>query len=199
MLLTDRVGSRDKVSEILMGIECAVGSEEVRLRVRKCQEGAIDGLVPQTMAALSLGTATLRTLISSPTLSLDHIGATTTALADALADADDINQAVDAGGVALPSDQEDDVERELREMVQAAEVEERKAKDLDELRKKEADEAARKASAAEAETASLEARVDDRPTAVQHQEQKSETLLEGMPKPPSAVTVQEGRQMEHAQ
>lgn len=79
----------------------------------------------QTMAALTLGTKTLRTLISSPTLSLDHVEATTSALSDALADADDISRAVDAvGGEALDADMEEEVEGELKELIEADKREE---------------------------------------------------------------------------
>ncbi|KAK4701158.1 hypothetical protein P7C70_g5078, partial [Phenoliferia sp. Uapishka_3] len=116
-LLNERAASRDKVQEVLMGIEKAVGSEE-------------------TIAALSLGTTTLRTLISSSTLSLEHIEATTTALSDVLADANDIEEAINAGGVLLPSEQEDDLEKELAEMVEAAGAEERQKKDMEELEKR---------------------------------------------------------------
>lgn len=77
------------------------------------------------MKALELGTSTLRTLISSPLLSLDHIDETTLALSDALADAEEINTAVSAPGVGLLAAQDDEIEAELREMVESAEREER--------------------------------------------------------------------------
>ncbi|KAL8293071.1 hypothetical protein RQP46_000765 [Phenoliferia psychrophenolica] len=174
-LLADRVGSRDKVSEILMGIERAVGSEE-------------------TMAALTLGTSTLRTLISSPTLSLEHIEATTTAFADALADADDINQAIEAGSVALPSDQEDDVESELKEMVAAAELEERKEKEAEEMRKKQAAEEERRKKVAEEkrkEEESGEGIVKEQETRREREREASAAALLGSAAtPPSATPVE---------
>ncbi|KAM0754088.1 hypothetical protein T439DRAFT_322973 [Meredithblackwellia eburnea MCA 4105] len=114
LLLSDRAASRDKLGEVLMGIEKAVGSEE-------------------TIQALSLGTTTLRALIASPSLSLENIEATTSALSDALADVEDINQTVNAVGTLASSDEED-VENELKELVKAAEVEE---KSKNELEKKE--------------------------------------------------------------
>ncbi|KAK4053122.1 methionyl-tRNA synthetase [Microbotryomycetes sp. JL201] len=105
-LLTQRVASKDKVSEVLTGIEKAVGDE-------------------QTMQALELGTKTLRSLISSPHLSLEHIEETTGALSDALADANEINEAVTQVG-QLDSTLEEEVEAELRELIESAEVAEKK-------------------------------------------------------------------------
>lgn len=152
-------------------------------------------MITQTMAALSLGTSTLRTLISSPTLSLDHIEATTTALADALADADDINQAVDAGNVALPSDQEDDAERELKEMVEAAELEEKKEKEAEEVRRKQGEDAKQK------EPADDEAKRKDKVDGDLREKEKAgererevsaAALLGGAATPPSATPVERG-------
>lgn len=82
------------------------------------------------MSALSLGTKTLRTLISSPNLSLDHIEETTTALSDALADANDINEAVTSAG-QLDSAAEGEVEDELKALIESVERE-------DQLKKEEA-------------------------------------------------------------
>ncbi|KAK4058705.1 hypothetical protein OIO90_000149 [Microbotryomycetes sp. JL221] len=120
-LLAQRVASKDKINEVLMGIEKAVGDE-------------------QTMQALELGTETLRTLISSPHLSLDHIEETTSALSDALADAGEINEAVSQVG-QLDSTMEDEVNAELKELVEEAERERQKQEDEAELarRQREAD------------------------------------------------------------
>lgn len=92
------------------------------------------------MAALTLGTTTLRTLISSPTLSLDHIEETSTALSEALADAEDINVAIREANVALPSEQEDEVEMELKELIKESEMAEQKEEEMKKLEKQTAEE-----------------------------------------------------------
>ncbi|ORY55330.1 hypothetical protein BCR35DRAFT_284434 [Leucosporidium creatinivorum] len=114
-LLAQRVASRDKLSEVLHGIEKAVGDEE-------------------TMSALSLGTSTLRSILASPNLSLDHIEETTTALSDTLADANDISEAVSAVG-QLDSDLEGEVEDELKSLVESVEREERAEKERERVEK----------------------------------------------------------------
>ncbi|KAM0792526.1 hypothetical protein ACM66B_005195 [Microbotryomycetes sp. NB124-2] len=108
-LLAQRVASKDKISEVLTGIEKAVGDE-------------------QTMQALELGTKTLRSLIASPHLSLEHIEETTDALSDALADANEINEAVSQVG-QLDNSLEDEVDAELKRLIEDAEAEERKERD----------------------------------------------------------------------
>ncbi|GAA5913186.1 hypothetical protein JCM6882_005812 [Rhodosporidiobolus microsporus] len=98
-LLEERVGARDKVQEVVWGIERAVGDEE-------------------TLTALSLGTSTLRSILSSPTLQLSNIEATTSALDSALIDAQEVNQAVDAVSAPMVGEVEDEVEEELRALVE---------------------------------------------------------------------------------
>lgn len=122
-LLAQRVASRDKLGEVLHGIEKATGDEE-------------------TMSALALGTSTLRTLISSPNLSLDHIEETTSALSDALADANDINEAVSAVG-QLDGDLESEVEDELKSLVESVEKEERAEKERERIEKEQKERDAR--------------------------------------------------------
>lgn len=95
-VLERRIGSKDRIGEVLWAIEKAVGNEEI-------------------MQALELGTNTLRVLISSPTLSLDHIEETTAALVDALADSKEINAAITEG--VLDREAEEEVDAELNELV----------------------------------------------------------------------------------
>lgn len=71
----------------------------------------------QTLSALSLGATTLRTVLSSPTLQLSNIEATTSLLDDSLVAAQEVREAVDAVGAGAAEIDEDEVERELREMV----------------------------------------------------------------------------------
>ncbi|GAA6006364.1 hypothetical protein JCM11491_004928 [Sporobolomyces phaffii] len=93
-VLDERVGSRDKLQEVMLGIERAKGDEE-------------------TLEALSLGSSTLREVLASPTLQLSNIEATTSALDDALIAANEINDAVDSVA-PLDAGMELEVEDELR-------------------------------------------------------------------------------------
>ncbi|GAA6058444.1 hypothetical protein JCM3770_005079 [Rhodotorula araucariae] len=100
-LVEERVAQRSKVEEVVWAIERATGDEE-------------------TLAALSLGASALRTVLSSPTLQLSNIAATTSALDDALICAAEVSDAVDAVGAGQLGDEgEDEVESELREMQDA--------------------------------------------------------------------------------
>jgi biopolymer transport protein ExbB/TolQ len=72
------------------------------------------------MAALILGSKTLRTLISSPTLSLSHIEETSAALSDALDDANEINQAISDVNT-LSSEQEDEIDNEFAALLAESE------------------------------------------------------------------------------
>lgn len=91
------------------------------------------------MTALNTATTTLRTLISSPTLSLEKIDQTTLALSEALADAEEINIAISAPGREALAAQggDEEVERELRELVSEAEELERVEMEVEERRMKE--------------------------------------------------------------
>ncbi|GAA5906253.1 hypothetical protein JCM8208_000674 [Rhodotorula glutinis] len=100
-LLEERVGQRAKVEEVVWAIERAKGDEE-------------------TLSALSLGASTLRAVLSSPTLQLSNISATTSALDDALISASEVTEAVDAVSAGqLGAEGEDEVDEELREMQEA--------------------------------------------------------------------------------
>ncbi|GAA6001217.1 hypothetical protein JCM10207_007469 [Rhodosporidiobolus poonsookiae] len=93
-LLEERVGARGKVQEVMLGIERAVGDEE-------------------TLSALTLGTSVLRAVLSSPTLQLSNISATTSALDDALISAQEVSEAVNCI-VPVSGEMDDEVEEELR-------------------------------------------------------------------------------------
>lgn len=134
MLLAQRVASRDKLNEVLHGIEKAVGDEEVRYPTDPLPATPTDLSPSQTMSALSLGTSTLRAILASPNLSLDQIEETTSALADTLADANDINEAVSAAG-QLDSDLEGEVEDELKSLVESVEKEEQAEKERERVEK----------------------------------------------------------------
>lgn len=64
----------------------------------------------QTLSALSLGTSTLRTVLSAPSLQLDNISELTSALDDQLVAASEVSEAVDA--VSGPERQQVDAEVE---------------------------------------------------------------------------------------
>ncbi|GAA5900363.1 uncharacterized protein JCM6883_002822 [Sporobolomyces salmoneus] len=95
-VLEERVASRDKVQQVVLGIERAKGDEE-------------------TLEALSLGSSTLRSILASPTLQLSNIEATTSALDETLVAATEINEAVDSVA-PLDAEMEGEVEDELREL-----------------------------------------------------------------------------------
>lgn len=90
-----------------------------------------DTLSPaQTLSALSLGATTLRSVLSSPTLQLSNISATTSALDDALISASEVSDAVDAIGAGqLGAEGEDEVEAELRGLQEEEERKERTEED----------------------------------------------------------------------
>ena len=124
-LLEERVGQRSKVQEVVAAIERAVGDEEVSFSLvlslfgaprrdwdRDACGGAFGAMwvhhahcallynpTPQTLSALTLGTSTLRTVLSSPTLRLDNISELTSALDEQLVSAQSVSEAVDAVGV----------------------------------------------------------------------------------------------------
>ncbi|GAA5839715.1 hypothetical protein JCM3766R1_004593 [Sporobolomyces carnicolor] len=93
-VLNERVASRDKLQEVIFGIERAKGDEE-------------------TLEALSLGSSTLRTILASPTLQISNIEATTSALDETLVAATEINEAVDSVA-PLDSALEFEVDDELK-------------------------------------------------------------------------------------
>ncbi|KWU46351.1 hypothetical protein RHOSPDRAFT_28329 [Rhodotorula sp. JG-1b] len=97
-LLEERVGQRLKVQEVVSAIERAVGDEE-------------------TLSALTLGTSTLRTVLSSPTLQLDNISELTSALDEQLVSAQEVSEAVDAVSAPERDALNDEVEAEWERLV----------------------------------------------------------------------------------
>jgi charged multivesicular body protein 7 len=79
----------------------------------------------QVMAAYEQSTATLKTLLANPLLDRDRVDNTTEALAETLADQREIDEAIQQGGqVAMAAGgrvaaDEDELEKELADMVQA--------------------------------------------------------------------------------
>ncbi|GEM11692.1 SNF7 family protein [Rhodotorula toruloides] len=122
-LLEERAGQRTKVQEVVWAIERAIGDEE-------------------TLSALSLGTSTLRSILSSPTLQLDNIESTTSLLDETLISAQEVNEAVDSVSAPLAREIKDEVDAELRELVEAEKRKEREEEEAKE--KKRVDEAAKK-------------------------------------------------------
>lgn len=98
----------------------------------------------QTLAALSLGTSTLRSLLASPTLQLDHIEETTSALSDALEDATEVDDAVNAIGTSqLDVTSQQEVDDEFAQLLAEAKEDEEKAAREAEARKEEEAQAAK--------------------------------------------------------
>ncbi|GAA5829656.1 hypothetical protein JCM11251_000237 [Rhodosporidiobolus azoricus] len=115
-LLEERVGARDKVQEVVWAIERAAGDEE-------------------TLTALSLGTSTLRQILSSPTLQLSNIEATTSALDSALVDAQEINGVVDSVNAPLLGEVEGEVEEELEALIKEEREREDRKKEEEAVKK----------------------------------------------------------------
>ena len=144
-LLEERVGQRLKVQEVVSAIERAVGDEEVSVvlasvcsgrassgtnalcRLPRCYVGDstpspcsslfITNPRAQTLSALTLGTSTLRTVLSSPTLQLDNISELTSALDEQLVSAQEVSEAVDAVSAPERDALNDEVEAEWERLV----------------------------------------------------------------------------------
>ena len=71
----------------------------------------------QTLSALTLGTSTLRTVLSSPTLQLDNISELTSALDEQLVSAQQVSEAVDAVSAPERDALNDEVEAEWERLV----------------------------------------------------------------------------------
>ncbi|BGO89806.1 hypothetical protein NBRC10512_007223 [Rhodotorula toruloides] len=150
-LLEERAGQRTKVQEVVWAIERAIGDEE-------------------TMSALSLGTSTLRTILSSPTLQLDNIESTTSLLDETLISAQTVNEAVDSVSAPLAREVEDEVDAELRELVEA---EKRKEGEEEERKEKErVEEAAKKLE----EATKVPATAEKREESAERQEEREKAL-----------------------
>ncbi|WWD21781.1 hypothetical protein CI109_106268 [Kwoniella shandongensis] len=108
-LLAKRVGSSEQLRAVIRSIDQAKGDVEI-------------------MAAYETSTSTLTQVLSHPSLSLDKIADTTDALAEAMADQEEIDQAVRLGGeVAMGSKRvevdEEDLAAELEGLVEEEEAE----------------------------------------------------------------------------
>jgi len=137
-VLEERVGSRDKLQEVVFGIERAKGDGEVSSVGADVSSGyLLTSPTLQTLEALSLGSSTLRTILASPTLQISNIEATTSALDESLIAANEINEAVDSVA-ALDEGMEMEVEDELRELQEKEkriEEEEQKDREAERARK----------------------------------------------------------------
>lgn len=122
------------------------------------------------MSALSLGTSTLRTILSSPTLQLDNIESTTSLLDETLISAQTVNEAVDSVSAPLAREVEDEVDAELRELVEA---EKRKEGEEEERKEKErVEEAAKKLE----EATKVPATAEKREESAERQEEREKAL-----------------------
>lgn len=105
------------------------------------------------LSAYSSATASLKSLLSHPSLQRDNVENTMEALQDALADQKEIEEIITEGGTAAAG--QDLVEDEIQEELKAMEEEARKEKEKDEAVRKVREEQAKEAvSAKEAATAS---------------------------------------------
>ncbi|WWD08285.1 hypothetical protein V865_006396 [Kwoniella europaea PYCC6329] len=103
-LLAKRIASSEQLGAVIRSIDQAKGDVEI-------------------MAAYETSTSTLRSVLSDPSLSPDRISATTDALAEAMADQEEIDQAVRIGGeLAMGGKRvevdDDELAAELEDLVQ---------------------------------------------------------------------------------
>ncbi|WVF69478.1 hypothetical protein IAT40_004255 [Kwoniella sp. CBS 6097] len=139
-LLAKRVASSEQLGAVIRSIDQAKGDVEI-------------------MAAYEASTSTLRSVLSDPSLSPDRIAETTDALADAMADQEEIDQAVRVGGELAMGNRkvevdEDELAAELADLVEEEKAEQARAKEREAARKaaesatKQAEEAKRKLASA---------------------------------------------------
>ncbi|KAJ9104636.1 hypothetical protein QFC21_002134 [Naganishia friedmannii] len=113
-VLEKRVGAAEQLRSVLRGIENAHGDVEI-------------------MKAYEASTATLKTVLSHPSLQRDHIDTTMDALAESMADQQEIDDAIQSGGQVAVSAagmeaDEDALQKELEGLVIEREEEEEKEK-----------------------------------------------------------------------
>ncbi|WWC59757.1 uncharacterized protein I303_102319 [Kwoniella dejecticola CBS 10117] len=157
-LLTKRIASSEQLGAVIRSIDQAKGDVEI-------------------MAAYETSTSTLRSVLSHPSLSPDKISATTDALAEAMADQEEIDQAVRIGGELATGSKrvevdEDDLAAELAELVEEEKAAQAEARAAEEAKAKAAEEANREMERQDAKKAAEEAR---------QQHQGSSFLAEGHP------------------
>ncbi|KAF7323139.1 hypothetical protein HMN09_00094200 [Mycena chlorophos] len=118
-LLKKRLGSLETLEGTQLSVETAAGDVEI-------------------LKSYETSTTTLRAILAHPSLQRDNIDKTMDALAEANADAQEINTAIEIGGNAAlgidsnPAFDEDDLERELAQLAEEA----KKEDEEDALRKK---------------------------------------------------------------
>ncbi|KAJ9113220.1 hypothetical protein QFC22_006059 [Naganishia vaughanmartiniae] len=118
-VLEKRVGAAEQLRSVLRGIENAHGDVEI-------------------MKVYEASTATLTTVLSHPSLQRDHIDSTMDALAETMADQQEIDDAIQSGGqlavsaAGLEEADEDALQKELEGLVIEREEEEVKVKQLEE-------------------------------------------------------------------
>lgn len=124
-MLDKRVGAAEQLRSVLRGIENAHGDLEVSLAYDFSGLRLID-LQCQIMRAYESSTAALKNVLSHPSLQRDHVDATMDALAETMADQQEIDDAIQSGGQlavsagGLEAD-EDELARELEGLVKERE------------------------------------------------------------------------------
>ncbi|KAJ9098944.1 hypothetical protein QFC19_006168 [Naganishia cerealis] len=116
-VLEKRVGAAEQLRSVLRGIENAHGDVEI-------------------MKAYEASTGTLKSVLSHPSLQREHIDTTMDALAEAMADQQEIDDAIQSGGQVAVSAagmeaDEGDLQRELEGLVKEREEEEVKKSEVE--------------------------------------------------------------------
>ncbi|CAE6535843.1 unnamed protein product [Rhizoctonia solani] len=117
-LLKLRLGALETVQTALMKIETAAG----------------DIAASPIMKAYETSSATLKELLADPRLQREHIDQTMESMADALADHKEVEEAIALGGVPSDPAEDDELARELQQLV---EENEREAQEQESERKRE--------------------------------------------------------------
>ncbi len=142
-MLEKRVASAEQLKTVLRSIEQAHGDVEVSLFVIVSPDSAAEeGPLQQIMQAYETSSATIKSILSHPSLQLSHVDSTMDSLAEALADQKEIDAAIQTGGKAavgaasLEEPDDAELEKELEQLmlddkVEVAKKEEQKVEKVE--------------------------------------------------------------------
>ncbi len=128
-LLNKRLGSLSTLESTFMAVEAAAGDIGVRIPFIPFWDGCVYNLSRQILKSYETSTITLRSILAHPSLERSSIDKTMEALAEANADAKEIDDAVRFGGdIAVgvnESIDDEEVEEEWKSMVKELEATEK--------------------------------------------------------------------------
>jgi len=138
-LLSKRLQSLETLQATLLQVENAAGNVEVHMIFVISTTGLIK-FCSQIMKAYETSTTTLKRLLSHPSLQRDKIEATMSALEDATADHEEIDEAIRLGGEGIAAAtgtviDDDEIEEEIQRMIEEKEREEAEKKEREAIEK----------------------------------------------------------------